>query len=355
LTPLRILLLKDRRPGHYRKSEGVAAAIGRRLPIDVSEIAIRARLGLPTRVQRALLRTRRAAPLLLSAVWNIDFQTVSPPDLIVSAGSDTLVPNALLAARFGCRNIFIGDIRGIAPELFSAVLSARPEFAGRDRHLIVLSPSGVDPDALRPPLPIASTDSVDGRTLALLVGGPAPGYQFGTADWEALGPLLREATKAGARFFVTSSRRTPDRIADHLALLAKALPGVVEFIDYRTARPGSIDPLFNADAILVTEDSNTMISEAVAARRPVVVLRPETLKTDMSSLRRLRDEQRVAVLPMRQATLENVVQQIRATRPFEENPMDELYDLLVRTNIIPVGRQARPAQNSNPNASISRR
>jgi mitochondrial fission protein ELM1 len=109
----------------------------------------------------------------------------------------------------------------------------------------------------------------------------------------------------------------------------------VQFIDYRQAKAGSIDPLFNADAILVTEDSNTMISEAVAARRPVVVLRPERLRAEMSSLGLLRDERRVGVVPLRHATIERVVEAALACRPLEENPMETLYRLLSHAGVLP--------------------
>jgi mitochondrial fission protein ELM1 len=334
-VPYHILLLKDHRPGHYRKSDGVAKAIARHIPVSVADIAVRARLGVPTRLQRKALSLERFGPALLRLVWGIRQASITPPDLIISTGADTLAPNALLARHFGCRNIFIGTIRDISPESFSAVLSARPEFLGRERHFIVLSPSGVDPDALGEAAPIGSPERLWGRTLALLVGGPAPGYSFSDGDWEVVKSLLQAGLEAGAHWFVTTSRRTPDAVADRLAMTAAALSGKVQFIDYRQAKAGSIDPLFNADAILVTEDSNTMISEAVAARRPVVVLRPERLASEMSSLGLLRDQRRVGVVPMREATIERVVEAVLSCRPLEENPMETLYRLLSREGILP--------------------
>jgi mitochondrial fission protein ELM1 len=328
------LLLKDHRPGHFRKSEGVAKAVARRLPVETFELLVRAPPLVPSRLLRALPRARAPASLLLRVIWSIRADRLQKPDLIISTGADTLVPNALLATAMRARNIFIGAIRGMPPSRFSAVLSARPELAEQPNHFIVLSPSGVDPDALARPWPIASLDDLAGRTLALLIGGPTPDHAFADADWDALPPLLEAGSHAGARWLVTSSRRTPDAVADMLAALASSMPAV-RFIDYRRARPGSIDPLFNADAILVTEDSNTMVSEAVAARRPVIALRPAAVRNEMASLRVLHDERRIRIVRLREATLQGLVAAIAEVTPLDENPMDTLYELLAGAAIVP--------------------
>ena len=51
---------------------------------------------------------------------------------------------------------------------------------------------------------------------------------------------------------------------------------VARFIDYRTAGPGTLPEVFaKAELIVCTEDSSTMISEAVSARLPVVGVAPQ--------------------------------------------------------------------------------
>ena len=148
---LRILLLKDGRPGHFRKSDGVARALARHGSVDIAEATLRRPFALPARLQRTLIW----APLPVALVvrpWGIDVHNLKPPDLIISSGAETLAPNALLARFFGCRNIFIGSVRGLPAKSFTAILTARPELAHFDRHFFVLSPSPVDPDALRRPL-----------------------------------------------------------------------------------------------------------------------------------------------------------------------------------------------------------
>jgi mitochondrial fission protein ELM1 len=349
--PYRMLLLKDSRPGHYRKSEGVAKAIARKLPVEISELHVEAPRFLPSRALRALPKSRALAPLLLKMIWQIRAADLPRPDLIISTGADTLVPNALLASFLATRNIFIGTVRELGPQRFSAILSARPELAGRPNHLIVLSPSGVDPDRLARPVHIASVAHLAGRTFALLVGGPTPDHSFVDADWQALRSLIESASEAGAHWLVTSSRRTPAAVADRLAAIAAALPAHVRFFDYRRESTGSIDPLFNADAILVSEDSNTMISEAVAARRPVIVLRPARVRSEMGSLRRLQVEGRIGIMPMQDATLGRLVAEIGAIIPLSRNPLDVLYELLVEAGVVPA---PSPATRPGGGASASR-
>src|SRR5262249_57333184 len=74
---------------------------------------------------------------------------------------------------------------------------------------------------------------------------------------------------------VSTSRRTSASVADKIAALAKDDSVIARFIDYRTAGAGTLPEIFvKADVIVCTEDSSTMISEAVTARLPVVGVAP---------------------------------------------------------------------------------
>ncbi len=330
---LKILVLKDRRPGHFRQSEGVVKAIARRRPVAVAEIADVGAPFLPAKLQRLLVRANPPERLLLR-LWGIRVETVEPPDLIVSAGSDTLAPNALLARRFGCRNLFIGSPRGLPPELFTVALRAVPPERLLARQIQVLKPSSVDPDELRPPRPLRPAADFSQLTAALLVGGPTPRYRFAQADWDGLQALVAATSSSGLNWEITSSRRTPDAVADRLAAVAAALERV-RFLDFRTAQAGSIAPLFNADLILVTEDSNQMVAEAVAARRPAIVLRSGSPAPPEPSLEALLAERRVAVVPMADLGTPALLDAAASVRALERNPLDVLYDQLTAAGAIP--------------------
>jgi len=113
----------------------------------------------------------------------------------------------------------------------------------------------------------------------VLIGGNSGAYRYRSEDWLQLTAFLREAHRLyGVRWLATTSRRSGRFIADALATMAQTGDGGLEtFIDFRTAGAGTLPAIFAAaHAILCTDDSTTMISEAIAARLPVVSVAPAT-------------------------------------------------------------------------------
>ena len=114
------------------------------------------------------------------------------------------------------------------------------------------------------------------RLAGFLVGGNAGPFRYRRREWDRLLAFIAEISKAwGTRWLISTSRRTPDYVADKFAELARNESVVARFIDYRTQGPGTLPEVFGkAEVILCTEDSSTMISEAVSARLPVVGVAP---------------------------------------------------------------------------------
>ena len=64
-------------------------------------------------------------------------------------------------------------------------------------------------------------------------------------EWERLLDFARDISKAwGTRWLISSSRRTPDFVADKIAELAKDDSVIARFIDFRTAGPGTLPEIF---------------------------------------------------------------------------------------------------------------
>lgn len=327
----KILVIKDRRPGHFRKAEGIASAIARKLPTAIEEVVVDPPRILPNRPLRGAAGWRGLGGLILRWVYGIRPTQLTWPDLIISAGADTLVPNVLLTRHFGSRNIFSGSIRELAPALFSLVIHTDPAFASRPGHVVLLLPSVIDPDALPRPQPF---DDMQAGTIALLIGGPSASCRFSSSDWTALTSVVRESAGAGLAWRITSSRRTPDAVADAFAALAATHPDVT-FLDYRTEKAGSADALFGCDAIAVTADSNTMIAEAVAARRPVIILRPAEAASPQPATKLLLERGHAVALNLAEADPAKLLAAIRSARPIDYNPLDRIASELVRSGILP--------------------
>lgn len=322
---LRVLLLSDGRPGHFRQSETIVRALSRRRDVEVHRLELSAHVprGLIGRLWQLL-----PARTFLSLVHGLRPEMLDA-DLIVSAGAATLGANAALAGLLGVPNIFAGSPRMVGTQRLSLVLTPYATEAAQQNTAYGLKPSPVDPDRL--PAARSWSDVPERPALSLLLGGPTNEVRLRPDDWQRLADLVsRIAAAWNARWAIVSSRRTPEAAYTALRPLAAVSPDIA-FIDYRDAGVGSIGPALGADALFVTSDSLSMISEAVAARRPVVVLEPrETLPTpDARAIRDLAAEHRLAVMRIEEATPEHLAVAIARVEPLRENHLDLLAETLV--------------------------
>jgi len=333
VTPLKIIFLADTRPGHYHLAQGVIAAIARLRPVEVTRIEVKRKWIVPTKWLRARINAKTFfPPRMLRMSYRIDAYTLPKADLVVSAGGETQMPN-ICVSRFlgGIPNIFCGSLlRGLGPENFSLVISSYERDATSPRHLVVLKPSAVDPDKLgRPAVVPRYGHGLHPRVAGLLIGGNAGPFRYKAEEWDRLLTFAAEVSRAwGTKWLVSTSRRTSASVADKIAALAKDDSVIARFIDYRTAGAGTLPEIFGkADVIVCTEDSSTMISEAVTARLPVVGVAPGAHRfTD--------DEQEYrdfmiangwcCVLPIAELTPDALARALSEIEPLRDNPLDAL-------------------------------
>jgi hypothetical protein len=329
MRPLAILILSDDRPGHYHLSEGVAAAIARQRPITVARISLTRRRWLPGRALAAMLGAGGSPRLALRAGYGISIDALPPADLVVSAGGDTLAANVAASRTTSARNIFCGTLRHFSPEAFDLIVTSYQRHASLPRHLVALKPNGLDPDTL-PPRQVATAGAPRQRVAGLLVGGNSGLFRYEDAEWRHLVEFLSASHRqSGVRWIVSTSRRTPDTVADMLVACAAQETGpIASLIDFRIAGPGTLPALFSAvDAVLVTEDSSTMLSEAVCARLPVVGVAPahHAFKDEEREYRAfLTGHGWVKSLSLSQLTPQACEAAFAATRPLEGNHLDRL-------------------------------
>ena len=116
--------------------------------------------------------------------------------------------------------------------------------------------------------------------------------------------------------------------ADRIAELAKDESVIARFIDSRTQGPGTLPEIFaRAEIIVCTEDSSTMISEAVSARLPVVGVAPRAHRfTDEEQAYRsfLIGNGWCRVLPIADLTPDALASVLSEIEPMQENPLDAL-------------------------------
>lgn len=326
-----MLLLSDGRPGHFRQSEGIVAAVKRHreVVLDRVELATRVRLskGLVTRVGRVL----PPAPYL-SLVYGLDPSRLEKPDMIVSTAGTTIGVNVALARIWGVPNVFCGSTRGYPLSQFRLVLTPYASVARPPKIVAVPKPGPFNPEGIPPPRPLRGLDGFRGARVSLLIGGPTPYCNFDQQDWARLAALV-EALVAqwGCQVTIVTSRRTPELAYETLMPLADRRGGGVSVIDYRSRGPGSIETSFDCDVILVTSDSMSMMTEAALARRPAIALAPRKVKPH-------RDDEAVAgfvaakwlrVLPLAAIDAAALAEAAVALKPSTENYLDPLADLVL--------------------------
>ncbi len=331
MRTLPILLLSDDRPGHYHLAEGVIAAIARLREVDVTSRRVKRRRLAPARLLRTLVAGGTVSPQrLLSLGYGLDAGALGEAALVISAGGETLPANVAAARALGAANIFVGSTRGMAPEHFSLIVSSYARHADRPRHLVTLKPSAVDPDALGRPAsaPRLGPDNPP-ATAGLLIGGDSGLFTYRDAEWRRLLDFARALSQAwGTRWLLSTSRRTAPAVAEAAFDLAKDKSVVADFIDYKLAGPGTLSRIFGkADMILCTEDSSTMLSEAVWARLPVIGVSPaeHDFKAEERDYRQwLIGNDWCRCLPLAGLDVESVAAALSEIEPLEENPLDRL-------------------------------
>ena len=275
-APLTALLLSDGKPGHYHQAEGVVAAIARKRPVTTIRLDIGRRFLMPTRLLLDLVNRGASPAVVLRLGYGISAATLQPADVIVSAGGETLAANAAAARALGAANIFCGRLRRLDPDHVKLAIVSLERYGKLPNHLVTLPPSAIEPARARKFTTRLGLGNAPSR-VGVLVGGDSGAHRYTEEDWRQLTQFLQDAHQAhGIRWLVATSRRSGAAISDALAALAvDGRSGLETFIDFRTAGPGTLAQIFaEADALLCTDDSTMMLSEAVSAGLPAVSVAP---------------------------------------------------------------------------------
>ncbi|HHJ15867.1 MAG TPA: hypothetical protein ENJ80_04130 [Gammaproteobacteria bacterium] len=282
-TPLRVWVLSDDQPGHLNLSRGVVLALQRLGPVQDTCITFRLRMGLMRNLLRALLN-HTGVPLpvsLLKLFYVFDALPAQGCDLVVSAGGKTSFANAWLARSLRVPNVFTGSLRRLSPQLFSAVLTLEPNDATPVSLVLDLPPGIIDEATLSAQAAQfrEQYDLVDQHCWCMLIGGDGAGYRYHEPDWQALAQAMNRLAKHyGIRWLVVSSRRTGYQAAQQLRRLLE--PDSLAVQCWHDLGDEYLAGAFlgTAEKIFVTEDSMTMLGEAMSARRPVYSLRPRQVQ-----------------------------------------------------------------------------
>jgi mitochondrial fission protein ELM1 len=282
-----IWLISDGNPGHFNQSLAIAEALQRAGYGSIEWLEARQRIrgfvrplvawliehsrsALPPGAERMLYRFPGAWP-------------AKQPGLIVSSGGKTAFLNVLLARHLNCPNVFIGPPPEISTRHFQVVLHAEQEVHGENCIAMDYLPTRLDPDKARlSGQAFTSENGLDGHRLCtMLLGGNSRSHHYTRADWLTLAQGMNNLAKKYAfSWLVTSSRRTGQEAED--ILRANLDPDMVADATWWGGHPRAVVIPYLGAAVVVfcTQDSLSMLSEAIASGRPTFALFPETLRHD---------------------------------------------------------------------------
>lgn len=254
-TPLVIWLLCDGKPGHENQSLGLAEALARQVSCEVHRISLAGKRGLFQRVKSAL-----------SASENLP-----EPDLIIAAGHATHFSLLWLARKHGARSIVL--MRPSLPlAFFDLCIAPAHDFQNPPQKKNLILSRG----ALNRVAPSSGEKSGG----LILLGGPSK-----THGWDSKNLLdaLAEITRRG-HWRLTDSRRTPEGF---IADIRKNLPNLEIFPHQETPPDWLPAELAAADEVWVTEDSVSMIYEALSSGAKVGLLPAPQILAESRILRGL--------------------------------------------------------------------
>lgn len=267
VSTLNVWVLSDGAPGHASQSRGIVDALASRCDVQVTTIMLRVRSTFWKRLGRLFLPVISNQKAWLARTYDLDIPS-GHPQLIVSSGANTLLANALLAGQTGAVNVYSGTLKGYAASAYRCVFTVVPVGAGNN-HVLPLPPV---PGELAKPLPFAATQE---QCIAVLVGGNGAGYVYTAEDWRQFAhSLARLAERHQSRLLLTTSRRTG---VEAEALLRAHVPhALLADAVWWSEAPRAVvrDFLAASRAVVVTEDSLTMVAESIYSARPVLSVSP---------------------------------------------------------------------------------
>ena len=281
-TPKQIWCVMDGKPGHRSITTGMMQALASQFSIEATQVHL-PRWTVP--LGKLLQPLWPAGAALLKLARSRLPDRARRPDLILGSGGNSLWSTAALGRLMSCPSVFVGSNRHLPLNAISCFVHYDPvlERQGFLRLAVLPGPRGeVPPEALWTAFCAARNLPPRDRYLVCLVGGDGAGYQWRPDEGKRLAKCIEDACRAcNARLLVTTSRRTSleleNALRDHLPpeLIADAC-----WSNAGDTRRVVATYLAGAHAVMVGEDSMSMIHEALASGRPVITLRPGQANPD---------------------------------------------------------------------------
>ena len=271
-SPQTLWVLSDGRPGHESQSKGIVAALEMRRHVQVHWIAVTLRGALWRSILRAAARLLPAQ--LLHRVLPFSYRLTDwpncPPTIVIGSGGDTLFMLGALSALHRVPSVFSGTTKRYPRKFLDCVLTVVPD-AATNNVVLPLPPAEVHE---------CTRSSSAGRAATLtgsvLIGGDGAGCVFDDADWQRLAKWMA-SQGASVRWQLSTSRRTGVKHEAQLQKILQANAVALERAIWWAEKPERVmkELLCDSDFIVCTQDSLSMLAEAMYTGKTVYSFAPE--------------------------------------------------------------------------------
>ena len=202
-------------------------------------------------------------------------------DVIVSCGSALAAVNRLMKIENNARNVTVLDPGRFFRSRYNVVImprhDARPDTEKRENIAVTdLAPNLIDTEVISGWREKSPADGVSG--IGLLFGGDNAHFIFTEERTKFVAEGIKKAAgHAGRRLFVTTSRRTPLSSENVLKEVLDVEDDKIKFVSgAEDTDENTVEKLLAASGVVVVSgESISMVSEAVASGIPVLVFMPE--------------------------------------------------------------------------------
>jgi mitochondrial fission protein ELM1 len=250
---LTLWLIGDGKPGHENQSLGLAEAMQRRVACEIHQISIAGKGGFFGRIRAALAAGTK----------------LPKPDFIIAAGHATHFPLLWLSRKHSAKSIVL--MRPSLPlACFDLCIAPAHDFPKKPtRKNLILTRGAINR---------VHASELPKTGKLILIGGPSK-----THGWHepTMLDMLAKITATGD-WQLTNSRRTPEGFLDQIK---KNLPNIEISSCQQTPPDWLPSKLREADEVWVSEDSVSMIYEALSSGARVGLLPVPRIKSNSRVLR----------------------------------------------------------------------
>lgn len=335
-TSRTIIVVKHYLVGDFGNALGIADMLSKKIDGHIQILDAHLRSNLLDGLLRRIIRYRQSKkldpnPTIGARLWPLLFHGALPEQL----SGDTLVVSTLgrgepvaafLATYWNASAIHLGSLKRMPPSAFAAILS-HPGVSAKSGEIELT----ISPTRIRPGRKI--TNNCERTKIAVLIGGNAPSIQYSPQSWQRLATYLKSLSDTtNVELHASTSPRT-GRTAEHEIRNQLNLHQVeiASFVEYgRNPRKGTEEILADAAVAIVTADSTSMISDAVAKGIPVVAVHDDNINGSQrvsSFVQRLADKKLLLIVNLHSLT-NRVELDVSTVVPMAENWSEDIWQQL---------------------------